>query len=68
MVGASAVISGFMAAAMRFAFQRGGPLELLRGNDDLAYRVKALSLGASLFARLVERRLARLGRDEAGAD
>jgi membrane associated rhomboid family serine protease len=36
-----------MAAAMRFAFQRGGPLELLRGNDDLAYRVKALSLGAS---------------------
>jgi membrane associated rhomboid family serine protease len=47
MVGASAVISGFMAAAMRFAFQRGGPLELLRGNDDLAYRVKALSLGAS---------------------
>ena len=28
MVGASASISGFMAAAIRFAFQRGGPLRL----------------------------------------
>jgi membrane associated rhomboid family serine protease len=47
MVGASAAISGFMAAAMRFAFQRGGPLGLLGSQDDLAYRVKAASLAAS---------------------
>jgi membrane associated rhomboid family serine protease len=47
MVGASAAISGFMAAAMRFAFQRGGPLGLLGHQDDLAYRVKAASLAAS---------------------
>ena len=29
MIGASAAISGTMAAAMRFAFQRGGPLGLM---------------------------------------
>ena len=33
MVGASATISGMMAAAMRFAFQRGGPLGL-GGSDE----------------------------------
>jgi len=44
MIGASASISGFMAAAMRFAFQRSGPLGLL-GRDDAAYRVPALPLG-----------------------
>jgi len=47
MVGASASISGAMAAAMRFAFQRGGPLGLGRGGED-AYRVPAASLAASL--------------------
>jgi hypothetical protein len=47
MVGASASISGAMAAAMRFAFQRGGPIGLWRDNDD-AYRVPALSLLGSL--------------------
>jgi membrane associated rhomboid family serine protease len=47
MVGASASISGFMAAAMRFAFQRSGPLGLL-GSDDAAYRVPALPLAAVL--------------------
>jgi membrane associated rhomboid family serine protease len=47
MVGASASISGAMAAAMRFAFQRGGPIGMWRDNDD-AYRVPALSLVASL--------------------
>lgn len=31
MIGASAAISGAMAAAMRFAFQRGGPLAMWRG-------------------------------------
>lgn len=44
MVGASASISGAMAASMRFAFQRGGPLGMLRSGDDEAYRVPALSL------------------------
>lgn len=44
MVGASASISGAMAATMRFAFQRGGPLGLWRSTDDAAFRVPALSL------------------------
>jgi len=49
MVGASAAISGFMAAAIRFAFQRGGPLGLLGGSrDEPAYRVKAAPLTAAL--------------------
>jgi membrane associated rhomboid family serine protease len=47
MVGASASISGAMAAAMRFVFQRGGPLGLWREGED-AYRVPAASLAASL--------------------
>jgi membrane associated rhomboid family serine protease len=44
MIGASASISGAMAAAMRFAFQRGGPLGLFRGADGDAYRVPAIPL------------------------
>lgn len=44
MIGASAAISGTMAAAMRFAFQHGGPLGVLREPDESAYRVPALSL------------------------
>jgi len=49
MIGASAAISGAMAAALRFVFQKGGPLELWRGgaNGD-AYRVPAASLAATL--------------------
>lgn len=47
MVGASASISGFMAAAMRFAFQRSGPLGLIGRGDD-AYRIPALPLIAVL--------------------
>jgi membrane associated rhomboid family serine protease len=43
MIGASAAISGAMAAAMRFAFQPGGPLGLL-GREDEAYRVPAVPL------------------------
>ena len=43
-IGASAAISGTMAAAMRFAFQRGGPLGFLRREDDDAYRVPAIPL------------------------
>jgi membrane associated rhomboid family serine protease len=45
MIGASAVISGFMAAAIRFAFQRGGPLGVMRAGDAEAYRVPAAPLG-----------------------
>jgi membrane associated rhomboid family serine protease len=44
MIGASAAISGAMAAAMRFAFRRGGPLNMLRGDDEEAYRVPAIPL------------------------
>ncbi len=47
-IGASAAISGFMAASVRFAFQRGGPLDLLRGADEESYRVPAVSLAAAL--------------------
>ena len=43
-IGASAAISGTMAAAMRFAFQRGGPLGMLHGADEQAYRVPAIPL------------------------
>ncbi|MEA2904680.1 MAG: hypothetical protein QOI12_2067 [Alphaproteobacteria bacterium] len=48
MVGASAAISGAMAAAMRFAFQRGGPLGALGSADEDAYRVPAAPLSAML--------------------
>jgi len=44
MIGASAAISGAMAAAIRFAFQRGGPISFWRGGDEEAYRVPALPL------------------------
>lgn len=47
MVGASAAISGTMAAAMRFAFQPGGPLRRHSVNNDAAYHVPAVSLLAS---------------------
>jgi membrane associated rhomboid family serine protease len=47
MVGASAAISGAMAAAMRFAFQRGGPLGMWR-DREAACRVPAAPLAASL--------------------
>lgn len=47
MIGASASISGAMAATMRFAFQRGGPLGMWRGTDDDAFRVPALSLAGA---------------------
>jgi len=48
MVGASASISGFMAAAIRFAFQRRGPLSMIGRDDPEAYRVPALPLAAAL--------------------
>jgi membrane associated rhomboid family serine protease len=43
-IGASAAISGAMAAAMRFAFQRGGPLNMMRDGEAQSYRVPALPL------------------------
>jgi len=43
-IGASAAISGTMAAAMRFAFQRGGPLSFRRQGADEDYRVPAIPL------------------------
>ena len=48
MIGASASISGAMAAAMRFVFQRGGPLGFMRAGDDESYRVPALPLSGVL--------------------
>jgi membrane associated rhomboid family serine protease len=47
MVGASAAISGAMAAATRFVFQRGGPLEFWRDRTE-ANRVPAAPLADSL--------------------
>jgi membrane associated rhomboid family serine protease len=44
MIGASAAISGTMAAAMRFVFQRGGPLALIGRASNAAYRVPAIPL------------------------
>jgi len=43
-IGASAAISGMMGAAIRFVFQRGGPLSALRGEEPGTYRVPALPL------------------------
>jgi membrane associated rhomboid family serine protease len=50
MIGASAAISGAMAAALRFVFQKGGPLGLWRGesSDGDAYLVPAATLVATL--------------------
>ncbi|MGC1780363.1 MAG: rhomboid family intramembrane serine protease [Xanthobacteraceae bacterium] len=48
MIGASAAISGAMAAAMRFIFQPDGPLARWREGSDASYRVPAASLAATL--------------------
>jgi membrane associated rhomboid family serine protease len=52
MIGASAAISGAMAAAMRFVFLQGGPLAVLReggeGGDGEPYRVPAVPLITTL--------------------
>ena len=49
MIGASAAISGAMAGALRFVFQKQGPLSRWRGDSDGdAYHVPAASLGATL--------------------
>ena len=48
MIGASAAVSGMMAAAIRFAFQHGSFLSFRRGDAEVAARVPALSLIKSL--------------------
>ena len=48
MVGASAAISGFMAAAIRFIFQAGGPLGALRGDREGSYSQPAAPLSVTL--------------------
>jgi membrane associated rhomboid family serine protease len=48
MIGASASVSGTMAAAMRFAFVKGSFLSFSRGDADAAAKVPALSLGRAL--------------------
>ena len=48
LVGASAAISGMMAASMRFAFEAGGPLGLLRDGSEESYRVPAAPLSRAL--------------------
>lgn len=48
MIGASASVSGTMAAAMRFAFVQGSFLSFSRGDADAAARVPALSLSCAL--------------------
>ena len=44
MIGASAAISGQMAAAIRFVFELGGPLGAIRRSDRAAYFVPAQPL------------------------
>jgi membrane associated rhomboid family serine protease len=48
MIGASASVSGTMAAAMRFAFVKGSFLSFGRGDADSAAKVPALSLMQAL--------------------
>jgi membrane associated rhomboid family serine protease len=48
MIGASASVSGTMAAAIRFAFVRGSFLSFSRGNAEAAAKVPALSLSRAL--------------------
>ena len=48
MIGASASVSGAMAAAIRFAFQQGSFLSFRRGDADAASQVPALSLWRAL--------------------
>ena len=53
MIGASASVSGTMAAAIRFAFVRGSFLSFSRGDADVAAKVPAQSLWRALRDRRV---------------
>jgi membrane associated rhomboid family serine protease len=48
MIGASAAVSGFMAAAIRFVFQAGGPLGVFRSAEAPIYHVPAVPLREAL--------------------
>jgi membrane associated rhomboid family serine protease len=48
MIGASAAISGAMAAALRFVFQPDGPVARWHDRSEAAYRIPAASLAATL--------------------
>ena len=47
-IGASAAVSGMMAAAIRFAFQPHGPIALWQQKDERAYHIPALPLLSAL--------------------
>lgn len=47
-IGASAAVSGMMAAAIRFAFQPHGPIAVWQQRDERAYRIPALPLLSAL--------------------
>ena len=47
-IGASAAVSGMMAAAIRFAFQPHGPIALWQQKDERAYHIGALPLLSAL--------------------
>jgi membrane associated rhomboid family serine protease len=53
MIGASASVSGTMAAAIRFAFVKGSFLSFSRGDAEAAAKVPALSLTRALCNRRV---------------
>lgn len=54
MIGASGAVSGFMAGAIRFAFQPDGPVDMFRSDDPAAYFVPAASLSrASRDSRIM---------------
>jgi len=48
MIGASGAVSGFMAGAIRFAFQPDGPVDMFRSDDPAAYFVPAAPLSSAL--------------------
>ncbi|MDD7910536.1 MULTISPECIES: rhomboid family intramembrane serine protease [Pseudovibrio] len=47
-IGASAAISAYMAGAIRFVFDFGGPLGVVRAPDSIAYRLPARPLAEAL--------------------
>lgn len=48
LIGSSAAVSGFMAAAIRFVFQAGGPLSVFRSAEAPIYHVPAVPLREAL--------------------
>jgi len=53
MIGASAAVSGHMAASLRFIFELGGPLGAFSRADPRAYRVPAVPLRETMKNRQV---------------